>query len=333
MELGLIVAPSCNDCHGVHDIKRSIDRSSPINKATRRATPAASATSASRKSTTRACTASCCSKGDPEGPVCTDCHTAHEIETAQQRPLQAGQRRALRQVPRGQPAALPRHLSRQGDGARQDRTWPPMWPPATIATATTTCCPYPTRSPTFPRKTSWRPARNATPAPRSVSPNTSRTPTRWTGRNTRRCNITFLLMTGLLLGVFTFFGAHTLMWLGRSVWLYRHDSKTYREAKFEVQQGRRVVHPLRAVRALPALPGGDQFPAAGDHRHAAQVLLHRLGEDDLLDSRRSGDRAHAPPLRRDRHLHSTSPCTCGICSRPAGATAASSAIRKPASGS
>ena len=30
MELGLVVAPSCNDCHGVHDIKRSVDRSSPI---------------------------------------------------------------------------------------------------------------------------------------------------------------------------------------------------------------------------------------------------------------------------------------------------------------
>ena len=31
--MGLVVAPSCNDCHGVHDIKRSVDRSSPINKA------------------------------------------------------------------------------------------------------------------------------------------------------------------------------------------------------------------------------------------------------------------------------------------------------------
>jgi hypothetical protein len=33
LKMGLIVAPSCNDCHGVHDIKRSVDRDSPINHA------------------------------------------------------------------------------------------------------------------------------------------------------------------------------------------------------------------------------------------------------------------------------------------------------------
>ena len=31
LKMGLIVAPSCNDCHGVHDIKRAVDRESPIN--------------------------------------------------------------------------------------------------------------------------------------------------------------------------------------------------------------------------------------------------------------------------------------------------------------
>jgi hypothetical protein len=33
LKMGLIVAPSCNDCHGVHNIKRSVDRDSPINHA------------------------------------------------------------------------------------------------------------------------------------------------------------------------------------------------------------------------------------------------------------------------------------------------------------
>ena len=33
LKMGLIVAPSCNDCHGVHDIVRSVDRTSPINHA------------------------------------------------------------------------------------------------------------------------------------------------------------------------------------------------------------------------------------------------------------------------------------------------------------
>ena len=33
LQMGLILAPSCNDCHGVHDIKRSVDRSSTVNHA------------------------------------------------------------------------------------------------------------------------------------------------------------------------------------------------------------------------------------------------------------------------------------------------------------
>jgi len=47
----------------------------------------------------------------------------------------------------------------------------------------------------------------------------------------------FWFMTALLIGVFAFFGGHTLFWLFRSAWLYRHDSKTYREAKISTQKG------------------------------------------------------------------------------------------------
>jgi cytochrome b subunit of formate dehydrogenase len=44
-------------------------------------------------------------------------------------------------------------------------------------------------------------------------------------------------MTALLIGTFAFFGAHTLLWLFRSGYLYLHDSKTFREAKVGTQQG------------------------------------------------------------------------------------------------
>jgi cytochrome b subunit of formate dehydrogenase len=37
-------------------------------------------------------------------------------------------------------------------------------------------------------------------------------------------------MTALLLGVFTFFGIHTILWLGRSLRLYLLDSRAFREA-------------------------------------------------------------------------------------------------------
>ena len=55
--------------------------------ATRRSTtptsprPAANATSASRRSTTKSVHGQLLAKGDKRGPVCTDCHTAHEVET------------------------------------------------------------------------------------------------------------------------------------------------------------------------------------------------------------------------------------------------------------
>jgi cytochrome b subunit of formate dehydrogenase len=44
-------------------------------------------------------------------------------------------------------------------------------------------------------------------------------------------------MTALLIGMFTFFGAHTFLWLGRSAYVFLHDSKKFREARVEVQAG------------------------------------------------------------------------------------------------
>ena len=48
---------------------------------------------------------------------------------------------------------------------------------------------------------------------------------------------TFLFMTALLCGVFVFFGGHTVSWLFRALYLYRHDSKKFREAKISTQEG------------------------------------------------------------------------------------------------
>ncbi len=55
------------------------------------------------------------------------------------------------------------------------------------------------------------------------------------GKNYPLLHFVFLGMTGLLVGVFTFFGLHTLVWLMRTVWLYMHDSKKFREAKIDTQ--------------------------------------------------------------------------------------------------
>jgi cytochrome b subunit of formate dehydrogenase len=44
-------------------------------------------------------------------------------------------------------------------------------------------------------------------------------------------------MTSLLVGVFVFFGGHTAAWIFRAGYLYLHDSKTFREAKVNTQNG------------------------------------------------------------------------------------------------
>ena len=105
---------------------------------------------------------------------------------AGQRPLQDGQRPALRQVPRG-PA---RRTTARPTTARPwpwaSPTSPRTWPPATTATATTTCCRRPTPSPGSRRATSSATCQQCHPnANAELRPATCPTPIRSTGRTTR----------------------------------------------------------------------------------------------------------------------------------------------------
>ena len=208
-----MVAPSCNDCHGVHDIKRSVDRDSPSTTPTS-PTPAASAMSRSRRSTTQSVHGRLLAKGEKQGPICTDCHSAHEIEAPVQRAFQDGQRPALRAVPRGPAHALPRDVPREGDGPWAGRTSRRMSRPATTAMGTTTCCRPPTRLAPF--QTNIVATCQQCHADRQG---------RFHGIHAARQPVgpqafpvlhgTFLFMTTLLVGVFAFFGGHTAAWLFR----------------------------------------------------------------------------------------------------------------------
>ena len=152
--------------------------------------PAANAISASRRPTTRAFTANCWPKGDPRGPVCTDCHTAHEIVNPDEQQFQGHQRRALRQMPRRPAGALPRHLPRQGHGAGPAQRRPGSRRLLRLPRLSRRPAAVRSRARICPRPTFWPPASNVIPAPPPSSPNTSRTPTRWTGsiiRCSTRC--------------------------------------------------------------------------------------------------------------------------------------------------
>ena len=291
LKMGLIVAPSCNDCHGVHDIKRGVDRESPINHANVAKT-CGKCHVGIEEIYDKSVHGQLLAKGDKRGPVCTDCHTAHEVETPQnghfkmasdQRCGKCHQDRLThyRDTYHGKAMALGKPNVASDVAACYDchghhDVLPPSNPASRLSQtnilATCQQC-HPTATAGF---TEYKPHANPLD-----------------GKNYPLLHAVFLGMTGLLVGVFTFFGLHTLVWLVRAFYLYLHDSKNVPRSQGQDPDRRRMVHPLPAVRALPAFPGGHQLPAAGHHRHAAQVLLHRLGQGavPLHRRRRDGPRA------------------------------------------
>src|SRR5215469_12131322 len=78
LKMGLIVAPSCSDCHGAHAIKRSVDRESPINHANVAKTCGKCHVGV-EDIYNQSVHGQLLAKGDVRGPVCIDCHSAHQI--------------------------------------------------------------------------------------------------------------------------------------------------------------------------------------------------------------------------------------------------------------
>jgi cytochrome b subunit of formate dehydrogenase len=234
LQLGLIVAPSCNDCHGVHDIKRSVDRSSPINHANVARTCGKCHVTV-EEVYNQSIHGQLLAKGDPRGPVCIQCHTAHTIETPVNGHFKASSDSTCgkchadrlehyRDTYHGKAMALGKTNTASDVAACYDchghhdvlRASDPN-SRLSAANIVNTCkkC-HPKASPSFARY-----APHANPMDR---------------KNYPQLNYVFIVMTSLLLFTFALFGGHTLLWLFRSIWLYRHDSKQFREAKIKSQQ-------------------------------------------------------------------------------------------------
>lgn len=234
MKMGLVIAPSCNDCHGIHDIKRSVDRSSPINQANLAKTCGKCHFGIEEKYD-KSIHGMLLAKGDVRAPTCNDCHTAHQIETHTNTHFkQASDARCgtchvdslkhYRDTYHGKAMALGRPNVADDVAACYDchgdhNILPVSNPESTLSKqnikATCAKC-HPGATEGF---TKYVPHANPLD-----------------GKKYPVLHLTFVLMTSLLLAVFAFFGGHTLMWLARSVWLYRHDSKAYRDSKFEIQR-------------------------------------------------------------------------------------------------
>jgi len=235
LKMGLIVAPSCNDCHGVHDIKRAVDRDSPINKVNVAKTCGKCHVKV-EDIYEQSVHGQLLVKGDKNGPVCTDCHTAHEVEppttghfkmASDVRCGKCHQDRLThyRDTYHGKAMALGKPNVASDVAACYDchghhDVLPPSDPRSRLSEtnilATCQQC-HPGATGGF---TEYKPHANPLD-----------------GKNYPVLHGTFLFMTALLVGVFVFFGGHTLAWLFRALYLFLHDSKRFREAKISSQEG------------------------------------------------------------------------------------------------
>ena len=233
LKMGLIVAPSCNDCHGSHAIKRNVDRDSPINHINVAKTCGKCHVKV-EGIYNKSIHGQLLAKGDGRGPVCTDCHSAHQIETphtghfkqlSDERCGKCHQDRLehYRETYHGKAMALGKPNVASEVAACYDchgyHDVLPAANPASHLSATNilaTCqkC-HPGATAKF---TQFQP--HANPMDQEHYP---------------LLHVVFLAMTGLLIGTFSFFGLHTLSWLFRAVYLYMRDSKTFREAKFKTE--------------------------------------------------------------------------------------------------
>jgi cytochrome b subunit of formate dehydrogenase len=235
LKMGLIVAPSCNDCHGVHDIKRSVDRDSPIHHANISKTCGACHVTV-EEIYNASVHGQLLAQTGKAGPACTDCHSAHEIEPPVNGHFKMASDRRCGQchedrlthyrdtyhgkaMALGKPNVAPEVAACYDCHGHHDvlpHTNPDSRLSAQNIVQTCQAC-HPKADASFAQ---YIPHANPLD-----------------GENYPALHYTFVFMTVLLIGVFTFFGGHTLLWLLRSVYLYMHDSKTFRETKVEAQQG------------------------------------------------------------------------------------------------
>ncbi len=237
LKMGLIVAPSCNDCHGVHDIRRAVDRSSPINHANIAKTCGKCHVTV-EKTYESSIHGQLLAKGDSRGPVCSDCHSAHEITSPEgsgnfkkivsdercggchedrlehYRETYHGKAMALGQPNRAAQVAACFDCHGYHDVRKQDDPASHL-SQANILGTCQKCHPGATEG-----FTQYIPHAN-----------------HMDSKNYPALHMTFVFMTSLLVGTFAFFGLHTLFWLFRSGYLFLTDSKTFREAKVQTQVG------------------------------------------------------------------------------------------------
>lgn len=222
---GLVVAPSCSDCHGAHDILPHEQSASRISKSNVPKT-CGRCHALVEHVYDRSIHGRLLSKGDKRGPTCVQCHSSHEIKTAVGPELRAGidhkcggchadRLERYRETFHGKAIALGReNVAACSDCHGHHDIVASSNPESRVhdqnrLQTCRTCHPQATRN--F--------------ADYLVhADHTDR-------KNSPIVYWTFIFMTTLLIGTFAFFALHTLLWSFRSGAIFFSNIKTFRSMK------------------------------------------------------------------------------------------------------
>jgi cytochrome b subunit of formate dehydrogenase len=243
VERGLLVAPSCVDCHGrAHALRPASDPDAPVSRARVATTCAKCHEGVSRQFATSN-HAQALAAGDPLAPTCPVCHTAHGIVGST-----ADFRRSSDQIcGRCHATRRDRYLDTYHGRAHHlgDLSVASCYDchgPHAILKASN---PRSTVSPGNKLSTCRKCHPNATPGFAAFMPHADHSD----AQNYPILHYTFLAMTGLLLGTFVFFAFHTAFWFGRSVIAWRKDPAAFHEARLAARDldGSRLLVRFRPV--------------------------------------------------------------------------------------
>lgn len=228
-KLGLKVAPTCNDCHGVHDIKPSHDVAAPTHKSRLSATCTACHVGV-EKIFRASVHGVALARGDQQAPVCADCHSAHQIERPTNAHFKQNSDQSCGKCHDRQLENY--HETYHGKAMALNR--------AGSAPAVAACYDchghHDVFSPGDQRSKLHRENIVKTCGECHRGANLSFTQYQThadpgDAENYPLLHGVFLFMTSLLIGVFCFFGLHTLLWLTRMAVVYLKDPVAWRAAR------------------------------------------------------------------------------------------------------
>ena len=287
VKMGLIVAPSCNDCHGVHDIKRSVDKDSRSNHANI-AKSCGTCHLGIEETYKESVHGKLLTQGDAKGAVCIDCHSAHDIE----KPATAHFKGVSDQSCGKCHEDRLEHYRETYHGKAMALGQP------NVASDVAACYDCHGHHDVFavsdPRSRLHKDKIVGTC--QQCHPGVNAKFTQYQAHanpldeeNYPILNKVFWFMTMLLVSVFAFFGLHTVFWLFRSIYLYLHDTKSFREAKVQATIDddvftrftpfERFLHLMMVTSFLALVITG--MPLKFYYTNWAKTMFHFLGSAEV----------------------------------------------------